>query len=192
MAVSSATKNMLSVLTQVFYTVCIVTMLWALYGYSLAFTRRHHDFIGGFSKAFLMGVTPNSKAATFSVDANISGAGLLLLPDDLRGDHAGPDRRRVRRTHEVRGGGAVHPALGDADLFPDRAHGLVLGRTGCDLGCGQGAGRRGGRCGQDRGAGQARRSHRPTPAGSSRRARSTSPAAPWCTSTPVSPVSSAR
>ncbi len=64
-------KNMLSVLMQVFYTVCIVTVLWALYGYSLAFTGGS-DFIGGFSKAFLMGVTTDSKAATFSVDANIS------------------------------------------------------------------------------------------------------------------------
>src|SRR6266480_4495417 len=64
-------KNMLSVLAQVFYTVCMVTILWALYGHSLAFTGGS-DFIGGFSKAFLMGVTPDSKAATFSVDANIS------------------------------------------------------------------------------------------------------------------------
>jgi ammonium transporter, Amt family len=65
------TKNMLSVLMQVFYTVCIVVILWSLYGYSLAFTGGS-DFIGGFSKAFLAGVTPDSKAATFSVDANIS------------------------------------------------------------------------------------------------------------------------
>jgi len=64
-------KNMLSVLMQVFYTVCIVILIWTLYGYSLAFTGGS-DFIGGFSKAFLMGVTPDSKAATFSVDANIS------------------------------------------------------------------------------------------------------------------------
>ena len=64
-------KNMLSVLMQVFYTVCIVTILWALYGYSLAFTGGN-DFLGGLSKAFLSGVTPDSKAATFSVDANIS------------------------------------------------------------------------------------------------------------------------
>src|SRR5262244_1384594 len=64
-------KNMLSVLMQVFYTVCIVTVIWALYGYSMAFTGGS-DFVGGFSKAFLMGVTPDSKAATFSVDANIS------------------------------------------------------------------------------------------------------------------------
>src|SRR6201982_3050732 len=64
-------KNMLSVLMQVFYTVCIVTIIWALYGHRLAFTGGS-DFIGGFSKAFLMGVTPDSKAATFSVDANIA------------------------------------------------------------------------------------------------------------------------
>src|SRR6187455_3606704 len=65
------TKNMLSVLMQVFYCVCIVTILYALYGYSLAFTGGS-DFIGGFSKAFLMGITTDSKAATFSVEANIS------------------------------------------------------------------------------------------------------------------------
>ena len=31
-------KNMLSVLMQVFFTVCLVIVLWVLYGYSLAFT----------------------------------------------------------------------------------------------------------------------------------------------------------
>src|ERR1700723_4653649 len=65
-------KNMLSVLMQVFYTVCIVTIIWALYGYSLAFTGGS-DFIGGFSKAFLMGVTPDFKAATFRGRAKILG-----------------------------------------------------------------------------------------------------------------------
>jgi Amt family ammonium transporter len=42
-----------------------------LYGYSLTFTGGS-GFIGGFSKAFLAGITPESKAGTFSVDANIS------------------------------------------------------------------------------------------------------------------------
>ena len=59
-------KNMLSVLMQVFYTVCIVTVLWLLFGYSLAFTGGS-PFIGGFSKAFLAGVTTDSIAATFGV-----------------------------------------------------------------------------------------------------------------------------
>ena len=64
-------KNFLSVLSHVFYTVCIVTLIWVLYGYSLTFTGGS-EFIGGFSKMFLAGVTPDSKAATFSVGANIS------------------------------------------------------------------------------------------------------------------------
>jgi ammonium transporter, Amt family len=64
-------KNMLSVLTHVFYTVSIVILIWVLYGYSLAFTGGS-PYIGGLSKAFLMGVTPDSKAGTFSVGANIS------------------------------------------------------------------------------------------------------------------------
>ena len=33
------TKNMLSMLMQVFYTVCVVCMIWVLYGYSMSFTE---------------------------------------------------------------------------------------------------------------------------------------------------------
>jgi Amt family ammonium transporter len=64
-------KNMLSVLTHVFYTVCIVTLIWVIYGYSLAFTGGS-SFIGGFDKVFLKGVTAESQAATFSVGVNIT------------------------------------------------------------------------------------------------------------------------
>jgi Amt family ammonium transporter len=64
-------KNMLSVLAQVFYTVCVVCILWALFGYSLAFTGGS-PYLGGFSKAFMMGITPDSMAATFTPGANIS------------------------------------------------------------------------------------------------------------------------
>ncbi|MCJ2075197.1 ammonium transporter [Methylobacterium sp. E-016] len=62
------TKNMLSVLTQVFAIVSIVCLLWVFYGYSLAFTNGGtiNDFVGGFSKAFLKCVDPNSTVATFS------------------------------------------------------------------------------------------------------------------------------
>jgi Amt family ammonium transporter len=58
-------KNMLSVLTQVFMICAVVCLLWVTYGYSLAFTGGS-PFIGGFSKAFLNGVTTSSMAATFS------------------------------------------------------------------------------------------------------------------------------
>ena len=58
-------KNMLSVLMQVFVIFSMMAVLWALYGYSLAFTEGS-SFIGGFSKLFLFGITPDSMAATFS------------------------------------------------------------------------------------------------------------------------------
>jgi ammonium transporter, Amt family len=62
------TKNMLSVLTQVFAIVCLVCLIWVIYGYSLAFTNGGglNAFVGGFSKAFLAGVDANTVAATFS------------------------------------------------------------------------------------------------------------------------------
>jgi ammonium transporter, Amt family len=62
------TKNMLSMMMQVFATLCLVAILWVLYGYSMAFTNGGslNDFVGGFSKVFLKGVDSNSLAATFS------------------------------------------------------------------------------------------------------------------------------
>jgi Amt family ammonium transporter len=62
------TKNMLSVLTQVFAIVSIVCLIWVIYGYSLTFTNggSMNAFIGSFSKAFLMGVKPETVAGTFS------------------------------------------------------------------------------------------------------------------------------
>jgi Amt family ammonium transporter len=62
------TKNMLSILTQVFAIVAIVGLIWVVYGYSMTFTSGGglNPFVGGFTKAFLRGVTPESTAATFS------------------------------------------------------------------------------------------------------------------------------
>ena len=58
-------KNMLSILMQTFVIFALTSILWALYGYSVAFTEGN-AFFGGFSKAFLKGITPDSQAATFS------------------------------------------------------------------------------------------------------------------------------
>lgn len=58
-------KNMLSVLMQVFVIFSLMAVLWAAYGYSLAFTEGN-AFFGSFDKIFLKGVTPDSVAATFS------------------------------------------------------------------------------------------------------------------------------
>jgi Amt family ammonium transporter len=62
------TKNMLSVLTQVFAVFCLIAILWVIYGYSLAFTDGGglNSFIGGLSKMFLSGVDTSITVETFS------------------------------------------------------------------------------------------------------------------------------
>jgi ammonium transporter, Amt family len=62
------TKNMLSVLTQVFAIASIAALVWVFYGYSLAFTNGGglNGYVGGLSKAFLSGVDATTVAATFS------------------------------------------------------------------------------------------------------------------------------
>ena len=63
-------KNMLSVLMQVFVTFSMIVVLWCLYGYSLAFTEGN-AFFGGFDRLFMKGLFDPVKgefamAATFS------------------------------------------------------------------------------------------------------------------------------
>ncbi|MDH4060851.1 MAG: ammonium transporter [Aquincola sp.] len=58
-------KNMLSVLMQVMMVFSLITVLWVVYGYSLAFSAGN-PFFGTLGKLFLKGVTPDSLAATFS------------------------------------------------------------------------------------------------------------------------------
>ncbi len=64
------TKNMLSLLMQVFMIVSIASLVWVCWGYSMAFTSGGTGmlapFVGGFSKIFLTGVTAGTYAATFS------------------------------------------------------------------------------------------------------------------------------
>ena len=63
-------KNMLSVLLQVFFIFAVIIVLWCIYGYSIAFTEKT-AFFGGFDRAFLGGIWDPVKgsfstAATFS------------------------------------------------------------------------------------------------------------------------------
>lgn len=56
-------KNALSVLMHVFVAFALVSVLWALFGYSLAFSEGN-SVVGGFSKAFLAGITPDALQGT--------------------------------------------------------------------------------------------------------------------------------
>lgn len=64
------TKNMLSVMTQCFAIASVLMLAWVAYGYSLSFTGNAsaglNTYVGGLSKAFLLGVDYTKMAATFS------------------------------------------------------------------------------------------------------------------------------
>ena len=56
-------KNVLSVFMQCFAITGLVSILWAVYGYSLVFDEGN-AFVGGLDKAFLRGVTVNARIGT--------------------------------------------------------------------------------------------------------------------------------
>ncbi|WP_397377269.1 ammonium transporter [Pseudomonas sp.] len=66
-------KNVLSVMMQCFAITGLISILWVVYGYSLAFdttgmekgVTNLNSFIGGLNKAFLSGLTPDSLIGTF-------------------------------------------------------------------------------------------------------------------------------
>lgn len=62
-------KNVLSLSMQIFVTFCLISILWAIYGYSLAFTSGS-QFIGGLDRLFLKNMLDSAgnltAAATFS------------------------------------------------------------------------------------------------------------------------------
>ena len=63
-------KNMLSVLMQVMVVFSLISVLWVIYGYSLAFGGEG-AIIGSLDKVFLSGVTIDSLSDTFSADVKL-------------------------------------------------------------------------------------------------------------------------
>ena len=72
-------KNMLSVLMQVFAITAIVSIIWVTYGYSLAFTSGpFNSYVGGFDKIFLR-IAPKDKTITDAIAATFSNG--VVIPE---------------------------------------------------------------------------------------------------------------
>lgn len=63
-------KNVLSVLIQVMVIFSLLILLWAVYGYSVAFDGGH-AVIGSFDKLFLSGVTVETRSDTFTATVKL-------------------------------------------------------------------------------------------------------------------------
>jgi len=59
------TKNILSVLMQCFAIACMVSLLWFIVGYTMAFGEGGSAWLGGFGKMFLAGVGTDSLSGTY-------------------------------------------------------------------------------------------------------------------------------
>src|SRR5678815_187713 len=74
-------KNMLSVLMQVFVIFSLIIVLWTVYGYSLAFTE-DGPFLGGLTRLFLAGIfTVKDGVGSFSTAATFSKG--VVIPEYL-------------------------------------------------------------------------------------------------------------
>ncbi len=73
------TKNVLSVLMQCMTITALVTLLWAVFGYSLSFSPEGmeagkvsiHSFVGGWSRVFCRGLTADSVYGTQSIPESL-------------------------------------------------------------------------------------------------------------------------
>jgi Amt family ammonium transporter len=78
-------KNVLSVLMQVFAGFSLIAILWVVYGYSLAFTANASEalnpFIGGFDKLFLKGVMTADPTAGMSFANTATFSKGVVLPE---------------------------------------------------------------------------------------------------------------
>jgi Amt family ammonium transporter len=76
-------KNVLSLLMQVMIVFCLGVLLFAFYGYSVAFTGGETQYFGGFSRVFLNGLSTgtagDSLVATFSKSTNIPELGFFCF-----------------------------------------------------------------------------------------------------------------
>ena len=113
-------KNVLGTMMQTFAMMAVITVLWALVTYSLAFGEGS-AFIGGLHNVFLRGVglTPDPKYAatiplqTFMVYQLMFA---IITPALIS--------RGLCRAHEVFCNGGFHGALGDLGVQPNGPHGL--------------------------------------------------------------------
>ena len=102
-------KNVLGTIMQNFILLGVISVLWALYGYSLAFGPDVGHFIGNLD---WIGLKRRGARALQGLFRNHPPSDLHDLPGHVRHHHPGPDHRRLCRAHEIQHFSGVHGPLG--------------------------------------------------------------------------------
>ncbi len=113
-------KNVLATVMQSFAITCLMTVIWMIVGYSLAFTDGGgaNAYVGGLSRFFLAGMGVDAVSGTIpeSVFMMFQMTFAIITPALIAGG--------FRRPHEVLGDAVVHGSVVDHRLQPDRALGM--------------------------------------------------------------------
>ena len=119
-------KNVLATMMQSFAMMAMITVLWALVGYSLAFGREGQLYRRPSHYLFLRGV---GAAARSRLRRHHSAADVHDLSAHVRHHHSGADHRRLCRAHEVQRHGACSWSLWSIIVYCPMAH-MVWGKGG--------------------------------------------------------------
>jgi hypothetical protein len=130
-------KNVLGVMMQCFFLMGLMTVLWALYGYTLAFGGSFDDlmaegsvsnpYIGNLDPLFMNGIERFWDEETNSPHTPMngySGADIYALSGHVLYHHPCPDLRGVCRADEIQHHGRLYHSLGHTRLLPAGALGL--------------------------------------------------------------------
>ena len=116
-------KNILSVLMQCFLCMCLMTILWVVVGYSLAFGGNSlGGFIGNFDHVLLKGRGIWPGHAGYGTRYGLHG-----IPVHVRDHHAGPDYRGVCGAHEIQRVLPVQRVMAPGGLLPGLSTGSGAG-----------------------------------------------------------------
>ena len=119
-------KNVLSTMMHSLILMAVMSALWMVFGYSMAFGEGNAFFGNPFTHFFLQG---RGRRAEPGLRGHGAAADVHAVPDDVRHHHAGADQRRGGGTHQVQGVSAVHACCGSTVVYFPLCH-MVWGKGG--------------------------------------------------------------
>ena len=123
-------KNVLSTIMHSFFGLALVSVVWVVVGFSLAFGTDVGG-LGLIGDLDYVGFITRRPHAQRDLRPDHPVHPVRGLPADVRGHHPGPDHRGLRRAQAVRRVRPVHDPLVGARLLPRRPLGLVRRTAGC-------------------------------------------------------------
>ena len=119
--------NILNTMAQSFGVTCLVTVLWMVIGYSLAFTRERQASSAAWTVSSSM-AWPSIRRARSPADSRKR---LHVLPDDVRHHHPGIDDRVGGGPGQILRHHGLLRAVAGLRLFAHRPYGLGRRAAGC-------------------------------------------------------------